>query len=141
MIDYVFWATSKNILAVLTPLTEWDYMKYLCKKDGTYEEKRLILGLTVQARNRQRLKWKLDTFLRFPLYKDILFGILKLNLKSRPKHVISWANESKSQGCCKGRGHRGDRDPPPTPTLIYIHSKKKTVKKKEKGVEQWRKIT
>jgi len=43
LIDYVFWATSKNILAVLTQLTEWDYMKYyLCKKNGTYEEKRLI---------------------------------------------------------------------------------------------------
>ena len=42
LIDYVFWATSKNILAVLTPLTEWDYMKYLCKKNGTYEGKRLI---------------------------------------------------------------------------------------------------
>ena len=102
-------------------------MKYLCKKDGTYEEKRLILGLTVQARNRQRLKWKLDTFLRFPLYKDILFGILKLNLKSRPKHVISWANESKSQESCKGRGIGGTV---PTPILVYI--KKKMLKNYEK---------
>ena len=68
---------------------------------------------------------------------DILFGILKLNLKSRPKHVISWANESKSQESCKGRGIGGTV---PTPILVYIHSKKDREKKKMlKNDEKWHK--
>ena len=54
--------------------------------------------------------------------------------------MISWANESKSQESCKGRGIGGTV---PTPILVYINSKKERGKKKEKkklkNDEKWHK--